>query len=935
MLPRYSIEQLAATFNRLLELPESARAQWLSRNNVHPDDAKRLKAMLHADADADAGFLDEQVLLHAQALRSEQDLDIEPTGLIGKQFGSFRLIRLLGQGGMATVFLAERIDADFKQTVAVKLLKRGLFSSIEQKLFRRERRLLAQLSHPNIAHLIDGGITDAGISYLVIEYVDGVRLDEYARSHRLDLDARLKLFKAICEAVEAAHQAFIVHRDIKPSNILVTQEGIPKLLDFGIAKLLLDDSIGDSAHHTFTAALTPNYAAPEQLTGSPVTTATDVYALGVVLHELLTGNRPDESGSVLASRSINIAASPGSDVLPLSQPLLKRRLQGDLDNIIARSLSPEPENRYPTVAALLEDIERYSQGRPVHAHPRSRWYVARKFFQRHRAIVVLTTLFSLAVLASLGFAIRYAENARIEAQRANVVRDFLLDLLDTAKAELPPDQQPTPAALAKKAAERLAKDQALPELTRSELLHTLGKVSATSGAYDQAARLFELAIAIKSRELGHEHPDVWATKVELASVRKDQGRISDTRKIIESILPLLQRHDDKSQVPALELMGIVEMRSGNMEKAIAYQRRSTGMALRFFDSDSYEACLSRLGPGNLLIAADHWQEGINELESALDIWRKAGLPLEHAQYSASISNLAVAYHAMGDYEKALPLFRQSLESRQKTLPENHPSLANSTASLGMLLAGMMRFDEAEAYLLKSLEMSRQAYGDAHLEVVLHLSQLASVEIRRNRSDVATRYAKEAVEICEKQKWTSTSDCSYATIMLGSALRNADGQQSLHYLDLAVKQYQDRLEAPHPLIATAISKRALTLLSLNRHDEALADINSAIAMFNAAKSSTSTEALIALETKALILHRLGRNTDALASIDQALPIWKDKFGARKDRLALMLETRARIQNALENKSAAGASAREALSLKVEESIFPGETITRLKKIASQN
>ncbi|WP_313913179.1 serine/threonine-protein kinase [Tahibacter sp.] len=931
MQERYTYDSLADLFTDLIELPKPVRHQRLEELALHPQDHRLLVNMLRADANTEPGFLDEPVVRHAQALKSDQDLDTEPEGLIGQQFGAFRLRQLVGQGGMATVFLAERVGADFAQCVAVKLLRRGLFSAVEQRLFRRERMLLAQLDHPNIARLIDGGVTAAGIPYLVLEFVDGRCLDEYVVEERLDLRARLALFITSCRAVEAAHRALIVHRDIKPSNILVTRDGVPKLLDFGIAKLLLDGVPGDSPH-TLTAALTPGYAAPEQIAGSPVTTATDVYALGVVLHELLTGQRPRSPDTVPASAAISDRAATSPGALPLPPPLLRRALRGDLDNIIARALCAEPERRYPSAAALIEDLESYLDGRPVHAHPRSRWYLARKFVRRHRTVAVTTLAFSLAVFGALGVAVWQGRAAQAEAKRANVVRDFLLDLLDTAKAELPPDEQPTPAVLATRAARRLATNATLPALTRAELLQTLGRVSATAAAYDQAASLFEQAIEIRSDQLGPEHADVLSVRVELASVRNDQGRTADARDMLQRALPALRRDDSKDLVPALALMGSVELTAGNSDAAIAYERESAAAAARLLDPASIDAHLSRLGLGNLMIAADRWREGVDALVPELAAWRSAGLPTSHAKYSASISNLAVAYHSLGEYDKALPLFEQSLAARRKSLPVDHPALGNSIASLGMLLAGMMRFDQAEMHLQESLRISRAAYGDTHLEVALHLSQLASVELRRHHDEAASRYAREAVDICTRARWTAHSNCSYATVMLGSALRHADPAQSLRYLDIGLQQYRDQNQAPHALIATALSKRATTLLTLKRFEEARRDIESALAMFAAANAAHSLEGLIAVETRALVLHHLGNASEALSEIDRALPVWRERFAARKDRLLSMLETRVKILLALGDRASARASAHEALGLGLDDSVVRPETTALLKAAA---
>jgi eukaryotic-like serine/threonine-protein kinase len=925
MQQRYTIEELAAVFNDLLDLPQTARQQWFANSHLHPDDRLQLQRMLVADSDVEPGFLDESAVLHAQALSSEHDRNIEPRDLLGQQFGAFRLTRLLGQGGMATVFSAERVNADFEQTVAVKLLKRGLFSSIEQTLFRRERRLLAQLNHPNIAHLIDGGVTEAGISYLVMEFIDGMRLDKYVVYYQLDLRARLELFIVVCGAVESAHQSLIVHRDIKPSNILVTREGVPKLLDFGIAKLLLEDNADDSPYRTLTAALTPGYAAPEQMAGSPITTATDVYALGVVLHELLTGTRPNESDAVLASHAVKLDAIVEPGTLPMPAMLLKHALRGDLNNIIARALSAEPEHRYPTAAALIDDLQRYLEGRPVQAHPRSRWYVIRKFTRRNFAAVLSTAFVSIALLGLLGTALWQAKQARIEAQRANLVRDFLIEVLDTAKANLPPDQQPTPAALAKSAAERMALNKNLPDLTRADLLHTLGQVSLSAGAYDQAASMLGQAASIRLAELGPEHEDFLFTVLQLAETSNQQGRYTEAREHLQQILPLLRKQKSTRLVDALALCAAMEMGAGNSDAAFSCRREETDVARQLLDPTSTAFMLSELRLGDLLGTAERDREAIAVLEPALEAWRKSGQSTEYVSYLGSMNNLGVAYNALGEYEKAIPIFKQVLASRRKVLPPGHPSISNSLASLGATMINAMRFDEADTLLQEALKISRASQDDVHPSVVARLIQLSANERRRNRVIVAVRYTQEAVALCKNADIMASYVCAHAQLSHSESLRTSSPNESLAYADAALQRFKALYKAPHASIALAIHGRAISLLNLQRLDEALRECNDAITMFSAVDARDTSDAIIAEHTRASTLNALGRDAEALKAIDIAIPLWQKFFPGRKDRLLLMLETRAKIQLSLGRMGAAGASAREALALGISDNILRAETV----------
>jgi serine/threonine-protein kinase len=393
---------LRELFETALELDVAEREKFL--NSRCPDHALRaqLHRMLAADAQAKATLARDASELADTLMQASPPLALPP----GSRVGSFTIRDIIGTGGYSTVFRAERTQDGVRQHVALKILDRLLYTEEAQRQFRRERQALANLRHPGIARLIEGGITETGLAYIALELIDGVPITEHARVNRLDLRARLKLFIDVCLAVEAAHRALIVHRDLKPGNVLVTVPGEVKLLDFGIAKLL------DAEDETQTRlpAFTPAYAAPEQRNNGPITTATDVYALGVLLGELITGERlSGESGGTPSGR-VSENQAPG--VLPAPAPVTRRLLRGDLDNIVMKAIDVDSDLRYASAGALANDIDRLLDGMPVLAHPPSAWYRTRKFVNRHRGGVLSTAAFLLAVFAALGIALWQAHVAQ-------------------------------------------------------------------------------------------------------------------------------------------------------------------------------------------------------------------------------------------------------------------------------------------------------------------------------------------------------------------------------------------------------------------------------------------------------------------------------------------------------------------------------------------
>lgn len=452
-------EDVKRTFAEASDLPRTGRASYLGALNEN----LRIKVeKLLAAEEAAGDFIVDAAIVNVGL--TGNDL---PDAFAGRQIDSYKLVKQIGQGGMGAVYLASRSDESFDKQVAIKLIKRGMDTNAVLKRFVMERQILANLEHANIASLLDGGSTEDGLPYLVMEYVEGVPVTKYCYVHNLDTRERLFLFQMICSAVSYAHTNLVVHRDIKPSNILVTEDGTPKLLDFGIAKLLHPDWSVDSADATETMfhVMTPEYASPEQIRGLPVSTASDVYSLGVVLYEMLTGERPYkiESRSPEEIAKIVLTGEPVRPSSVISRPdrdrvgrtdeteVIKtadeksrakarplpdsRSLKGDLDNIILKALRKEPERRYATVQEFSEDIRRYLSGLPVTATADSTSYRLSKFVKRHRTGVAASLLVSLTLIAATAVTGWQAVAARRERDRAEQRFDEVRKLTRTIVLE--------------------------------------------------------------------------------------------------------------------------------------------------------------------------------------------------------------------------------------------------------------------------------------------------------------------------------------------------------------------------------------------------------------------------------------------------------------------------------------------------------------------
>ena len=363
------------------------------------------------------------------------------------RIGEYRIVREIGHGGMGTVYLAEREQPGFQRTVAIKVVRPGMETGFVVRRFVNERQILASLEHPGIARLYDGGTTEDGLPYFVMEYVEGVDLLSWCASRNLSIRDRLALFRRVCEAVQFAHQHLVVHRDLKPTNILVTPEGDPKLLDFGIAKLLSPVEPGGEETGTLVRLMTPDFASPEQLLGRRITTAADVYSLGVVLYELLTGQRPYSlEGRSPAEVERLVVETPPDRPSAAAPPRLKKGLRGDLDKIVLKALEKDPTRRYATAAELSDDLRRQLGGFPVRALPDRPGYRAAKFVRRHRAGVAVTVAATLALVAGLGAALWEARAARIEREVAQKHLADLRSLLTTVLFEFHDSVRDLPGA---------------------------------------------------------------------------------------------------------------------------------------------------------------------------------------------------------------------------------------------------------------------------------------------------------------------------------------------------------------------------------------------------------------------------------------------------------------------------------------------------------
>jgi eukaryotic-like serine/threonine-protein kinase len=651
-------------------------------------------------------------LQHSVAAAAGDVLDCQNPDLA--RIGPYRLIRTLGEGGMGTVYLGERDDDQYHRVVAIKVLRAGLTRSPAlQLLFRSERQILADLDHPNIARMLDGGITTHGSPYLVMEYIDGTPPDVFSRERGLGLDARLRLFRMLCTAVDYAHRHLIIHRDIKPLNVLVTADGSPKLLDFGIAKLIdpIKES-GDLEARGGERLLTPDYASPEQLLDKPISTATDVYALGVLLFELLAGEPPFtglEPGARARAICEDEAERPSATCLRTGNlpPADARRLRGDLDSIILKALRKDPGERYASASQLLDDLDRYLGGYAVEAADQSIAYRIRKFVRRHRTGVAITGLVGLLILVfAVGMAVLARRATRGEA-KARREEQFMASIFNAATPEGSKGENVTARQLLDQGAKRVGTELGSDPQLQAAMAEDIGEAYVALGLYDQAQPLLERALHLVGSSEGQSSPDYADDLSNLASDYRLMGQFAKAEPLFRRAVALNETAHGANSLPVAQNLGslgeCLYLEDNDLaaepilRRALAIDRSQPQSSLD--GARNYLALL-------LERKGEYPEAGILLRESVAITARSEGTQSQN--YLVSLHNLAGAQIDMGDLDGAAKSEQEVLATRRRIWGPSHPDTAYSLNNLGWIYLELGRWQDAEPLLRENLEVIRKA-----------------------------------------------------------------------------------------------------------------------------------------------------------------------------------------------------------------------------------
>ena len=709
----------------------------------------------------------------------------------GRRLGAYRLLRRIGAGGMGDVYLAERADEEYDKQVAVKIVPRGSLVPLAFDRFKRERQMLATLEHPHIARLLDGGASDEGEPYLVMEYVEGISIVSYGRRHHLSIRQRLELMLDVSSAVQHAHESLIIHRDLKPGNILVTKTGVPKLLDFGIADVVREQAApADAPREAGMRLATPRYASPEQIEGRRVGVQTDVYSLGVILYELLTGRLPydvdKEDGIALRGAIISRpptlpsrvadfsalhdsgVARPTTDRKDTIDHKWRRQLRGDIDAILLKALAKTTVERYNSVEQFAEDIRRHLTRWPVHARKPTYRYVATRFLARNRIIALATASVILALIIGIVGTVTQARNASHQRDAAIASQEDaekagrqLAEEADRARRlvalmrEMLSSADPQNDELGRNVCERLERfaqridaDLAEQPIMRAAILDTIGNIFAGLGRYREAGEYLQTALALRRKLTDIAPTEVAESLVSLASCMRNTNKYEDAERLYREALVLRRSElgDDHLDVATTMMyLAMVLERRADYDRAEHLYRRALDLARRLVGDNHRITTRCLNGLANLHVS-------LGEFDKAERIYRR-NLETNERLYESNHpftltarSNLAELLIRRGEFAEAEALSRELLDSRIQIFGAEHPDVAATLHTIGCALAGRQRLDSAKTHLRRALEMRRRLLGDMHTEVAETLQSLASVLAATEHKQESGKYLRECLMI---------------------------------------------------------------------------------------------------------------------------------------------------------------------------------------------
>jgi eukaryotic-like serine/threonine-protein kinase len=837
----FSWDEISQLYEELSELNQDQRESFYNEHNTKVGLKEELEALIELN-DSSKTYFDNL----SQNIISPAIFEISDLPPSSGRVYNYKILKKIGRGGMGSVYLAERDDDAYKSLVAVKILRRGLKNEEIIVGFKSERQILAQLNHPNITHLLDGGMTTDGRPYFVMEYVEGKPITEYCDEKKLTLTDRINLFNQICDTLAYAHQNLVIHRDLKPANILVTKDGIVKLLDFGIAKFidekssLLKNKISDEKR-----LLTPEYASPEQIKGVQMNTSSDIYQLGLVFYKLISGQSPFnfQEKSFAETKQIILKKAPPApsdrfqqsghqekkeiaDKRSTNALSLKKDLRNDLDYIALMALQKKPEKRYKSILEFKEDLERFQNDFPVISRGNNIKYKSIKYIKRNKfniavSLLFLTMLFSFAFIYN--FSVTEQRNyAQQEALKASQVTSFLIDLFEANDPDLAQGVDFTASELLESGLERIEMLEDLPEV-QSDLYEVTGQIYRKLGQFDEAEQLYQTALELRENSIEPNHQEIASIYNQLGLLYSDIGDFERAEQILRDAIELANETfviPDPIRSESITNLAYVLRRTGNYDEAERMYRESYRIRNRSLGSEHPSTIETLSSIGVTLLNKGDYNGAKSILQDVLEL-RLNTLGPSHPDVAMSMNSLGAVLLYTGQFEDAEDYFRESLRIRTKLFGELHPKVALSMNNLGIALREQEYLDEAYDYMNRALMIRKESLGDQNINTAISLFTKGQLLLQMGDPDGAGITLKEANEIFQDQLGNSHSFTARSMISLGLSYLHSGELNPGE--ELIKRGYDGVLSIHNPKsleVALAHWDYALYLKFVDRPDQAL-------------------------------------------------------------------------------------------------------------------
>lgn len=893
-------QTVSVLFEQVLATPVAQRPAFLEEACAG-DAALReeVEALLEAHEEAEGFFdgLSSAFVAPASAALRESPPD---EGVSETQVGVYRIVERIGDGGMSVVYRAERADGLFEQEVAVKVLRAELASGDARRRFLRERQILASLQHAGIARVFDGGVLEEGRPYLVMEYVEGQRLDHYCDDRCLSIAERLLLLLQVCEAVQYAHQNLVVHRDLKPSNVLVTPQGHVKLVDFGIAKLLEERTLDGEDDRTRDGRfwLTPGYAAPEQFAGEAITTATDVYQLGLLAYRLFTGrrafdvrtrspreavqimleNRPVAPSQVLGSGRDAAEAAAEAETASkrrgTSVEALRQSLRGDLDHIVLKALRRTPERRYASAEALADDLRRHQDGLPVAAQADTWRYRAGKFVRRHRfgmTVAMLLVLLCIGYAGSMAWQMRQTAHERDKAEE---LAAFMIDLFEVSDPGESVGEVVSARDLLNQGVQQAKSAFEEHPATRAMLFTVTGNIYRRLGLYAEADSLLVEALNVRRRLYGLSHRDVAESLHALGQLRYDQGRYAEAGPLLHEALRIRRRtlgRKHPAVAATLRALGWLHLKMGHYTPADSLFDEALGMRRQLLGADHPDVAQSLSDRAAVFRSRGSYREAERYYRRALYLYRQA-YGETHLRVAASLHNLAALWQNQGRYEAAEPYARQALQRYHAILGDSHPDVAASLSNLAYILQKKGDFAVSDSLYREALAMRRQLFGAGHPHVANSLNNLAALLQDQGHYAEALPLANRALDIYRDVYGEAHEQTAQALTTLAWLKRNQGDLREAEALFRKVLEIRLGLyDESHPHVAKDLSYLAELLQARGELQEAEVHFRRALRLLDASVLPEHPSRAIALTGLGDLLTKRGQAREGEKLLREALSL----------------------------------------------------------------